>query len=117
MPPTVALPLQSSPAKAIGASFRLPPALNHTPQASSSPTVSAPETPPPRRTDISAFEIKRVVAAVMEQVDWAELAADVACNRRAGVYRRAVREVLGQWLEEAVEAKEEVGKEKQKGKG
>lgn len=36
----------------------------------------------------------------MEQVDWGKVGEDVACNRRAGVYKEAVVGVLDKWLDE-----------------
>lgn len=43
----------------------------------------------------------------MRQVDWAEVAQDVAGNRGGGVYKRAVRGVLQKGVEELVCGEEE----------
>lgn len=47
---------------------------------------------------LSAFEAKRVKASILEQIDWEKVAEDVACNRGARVYRRAVVGMLEGWV-------------------
>lgn len=44
---------------------------------------------------------------MLRQVDWEEVAADVAGNRGAGWYKRVVREVLQGRIEELVGREEE----------
>ena len=43
---------------------------------------------------MSWMELKRVAESVMRQVDWEDVAEDVASNRSAGAYKRVVRGVL-----------------------
>lgn len=58
---------------------------------------------------MSWIELKRAAESVMRQVDWQVLAEDVASNRGAGAYRRVVRGVLQEKIEELV-GREEGGR-------
>ena len=44
--------------------------------------------------------------SVLRQVDWAEVAEDVASNRSSIVYRRAVKEILQRRIKEMDKTKE-----------
>lgn len=52
------------------------------------------------------MELKRVTESVMKQVDWEDVAEDVASNRSAGMYKRIVRDVLQERIEELVGCEE-----------
>ncbi|KAI4128876.1 MAG: hypothetical protein LQ338_002505 [Usnochroma carphineum] len=82
-------------ARRVPSTFRVP--LTITPQSTPGSKIG-----PGKRIRISSFEIRRVKESIMEQMDWDQVAYDVACNRRAGVYKRAVKEVLDGWLEEVI---------------
>ncbi|KAF6225606.1 hypothetical protein HO133_009606 [Letharia lupina] len=68
--------------------------------------------PPPqggKEPSVSWLELKRAAESVLRQVDWEEVAADVAGNRGAGWYKRVVREVLQGRIEELVGREEGEG--------
>ena len=48
---------------------------------------------------ISWMELKRIAESVMEQVDWEDVAEDVASNRSAGMYKKIVRNILQERIE------------------
>ena len=48
---------------------------------------------------ISWMELKRIAENVMEQVDWEDVAEDVASNRSAGMYKKIVRNILQERIE------------------
>lgn len=45
------------------------------------------------------MELKRIGESVMEQVDWEDVAEDVASNRSAGMYKKIVRNILQERIE------------------
>ncbi|KAM0800390.1 hypothetical protein BDR22DRAFT_821579 [Usnea florida] len=61
-----------------------------------------------RAVNLSWRELERVAESVMRQVDWEKVGEDVASNRRAGVYKRAVKDVFRERIEELVGGDEEV---------
>ena len=50
--------------------------------------------PSPSSPPISALELKRAAESILRQVDWEQVAEEVASNRASGVFRRVVRGVL-----------------------
>ncbi|CAF9936225.1 MAG: hypothetical protein ALECFALPRED_006735 [Alectoria fallacina] len=48
---------------------------------------------------ISWMELKRIAESVIEQVDWEDVAEDVASNRSAGMYKKIVRNILQERIE------------------
>ncbi|KAL9598009.1 MAG: hypothetical protein Q9219_004765 [cf. Caloplaca sp. 3 TL-2023] len=91
-------------AQRIASAYRVPPLA--TPHS----TPRSNFNPPRRNCDISPFEAKRVKESIMRQVNWDEVACDVACNRRPGVYQRAVKLLLEGWVEAAAAKKEDVAR-------
>lgn len=51
---------------------------------------------------MSWMELKRIAESVLRQVDWEEVAEDVASNRSARMYKRIVKNVLQEKIEELV---------------
>ncbi|KAL8684836.1 MAG: hypothetical protein Q9218_008114 [Villophora microphyllina] len=49
---------------------------------------------------ITSFELIRVHESLMKQMDWKVVAKNVAANRPASVYKRAVDRVFDAWMEE-----------------
>ncbi|KAL8708343.1 MAG: hypothetical protein Q9225_007611 [Loekoesia sp. 1 TL-2023] len=86
-------------ARGIASALRMPPSVILQ-------STTASDNTPRNRLEISSFEAKRLRESIMKQVDWKQAAEDVACNRRSGVYKRAVRDVLDRLMKEAV-AREE----------
>ncbi|MCJ1253874.1 hypothetical protein MMC24_001688 [Lignoscripta atroalba] len=63
-------------------------------------------TDPPK---LSADELKRASEAVLRQIDWEEVEEYVASNRGANVYRRAIKRVLQDEVDELFEAENSLG--------
>lgn len=53
------------------------------------PNLNNPKTP-----SVAAIELKRASEAILRQIDWQEVTEYVACNRRALIYKNAVKGVL-----------------------
>ncbi|KAL8934414.1 MAG: hypothetical protein Q9216_005924 [Gyalolechia sp. 2 TL-2023] len=87
----------------------LPQAIRGLPNIASTPQGTTLSTTPTKRKHplLSSFEAKRVKSSVLEQVDFEKVAEDVACNRRARVYERAVTGMLERWVEGVVTAARE----------
>jgi len=49
---------------------------------------------------LSAIELKRVSESVLRQVNWVEVAEEAASNRGAGAYRKAVKEIMQEQVEQ-----------------
>ncbi|MCJ1459268.1 hypothetical protein MMC28_009645 [Mycoblastus sanguinarius] len=62
--------------------------------------------PPPKEVSISGMELKRAAESILRQVDWSEVEEDVASNRCGGTYRRIIRNVLQERIDELVEREE-----------
>ncbi|KAK3167493.1 hypothetical protein OEA41_010620 [Lepraria neglecta] len=60
----------------------------------------------PKAEPLSWQELNRMAESVLRQVDWAEVAEDVASNRSSIVYKRAVKEILERRIKEMDETKE-----------
>ncbi|KAL8700811.1 MAG: hypothetical protein Q9201_005245 [Fulgogasparrea decipioides] len=50
--------------------------------------------------NLSTFELIRVHESIMKQVDWKTVTRDVAVNRPAYVYKRAMERAFDDWMEE-----------------
>ena len=60
----------------------------------------------PKAEPLSWQEFNRVAESVLMQVDWTEVAEDVASNRSGIVYKRAVKEILQRRIKEMDETKD-----------
>ncbi|KAI9873573.1 MAG: hypothetical protein M1830_010845 [Pleopsidium flavum] len=59
---------------------------------------------------LSAIELKRVAESILRQVNWVDVAADAASNRGAVAYRKAVKQIMQEQVEQLLrmEADDEV---------
>ncbi|KAL9025049.1 MAG: hypothetical protein Q9196_006057 [Gyalolechia fulgens] len=80
-------------------------AITSLPPGTTSPAPHKPGAGAPT-PKLSPFEARRVRRSVLDQIDWNRIAEDVACNRRAKVYRMAVTGVLDGWVEQVVARQE-----------
>lgn len=49
---------------------------------------------------MSAVELKRVSEAVLKQVDWEAVEEEVASNRGAAMYRRVIKSILQERIDQ-----------------
>jgi hypothetical protein len=54
-------------------------------------------------TKISALELKRASESILSQVDWDEVEENVASNRRGSTFRKAIKSILQERVDELFE--------------
>jgi len=83
------------------------PRLSHTPsRLRSSTTRKISKFQASAEPSISSIELKRAAESILRQVEWELVEDDVAANRRGNVYRRILRNILQDKVDELVEKEE-----------